>query len=203
MLKIRGGAQLAPASPATQVEWLAPHGRHQHRHYQMSCADLEDLWARAEGRCEVCRAPSERTADGLNLDHDHGRGIWAVRGLLCTRCNTFLGNDKVVPADATAQYLSNPWVDQRHGPAVHARPEPGVGTSVRIGPRTWTRAELCWWPSGNYPWNGRVRTWGQMNYEYGPPHIKVLAEPFAGTPKWQVALVLERLEREARRAKHA
>ena len=46
------------------------------------------------GGCAVCGDPPGRTA--LHVDHSHDTG--AVRGLLCFRCNSALGNLRDDPA---------------------------------------------------------------------------------------------------------
>lgn len=46
---------------------------------------VEDLRAQQEGRCAICREPTEK----LHLDHDHATG--KIRGLLCRFCNSLLG----------------------------------------------------------------------------------------------------------------
>lgn len=53
-----------------------------------------------DGRCAICREEETATARGrvrsLAVDHDHETG--AVRGLLCSRCNTALGLFRDNPA---------------------------------------------------------------------------------------------------------
>lgn len=44
------------------------------------------LVAKVDGRCEIC---GKVQGQKLQPDHDHQTG--ALRGLLCTRCNTMLG----------------------------------------------------------------------------------------------------------------
>lgn len=82
--------------------------RCQHLYYDMTCADYDELEARAEGRCEICRTETHR----LSIDHAHADGWTAVRGLLCPKCNSRLGAieaGKREPDEATVRYLSNPF----------------------------------------------------------------------------------------------
>ena len=39
--------------------------------------------------CFVCGQPNNRVGQRLATDHDHGSGL--IRGLLCAKCNAFLG----------------------------------------------------------------------------------------------------------------
>ena len=60
------------------------------RHYRTGC-DLETYnqrWAEQNGLCAICGSPPFRKH--LDADHDHLTG--KIRGLLCNRCNTALGN---------------------------------------------------------------------------------------------------------------
>lgn len=86
------------------------HGTHQHRKYAMTCAEFDELWQRSGGRCEICGVLGRFTPHGmLHIDHNHLLGDWAVRGLLCSRCNTQLGTpDRLIGAEVEA-YLANPW----------------------------------------------------------------------------------------------
>lgn len=56
--------------------------------YGITAHDLQRLYNRAGGRCEVCRNPDVPPSQ-LVIDHNHASG--AVRGLLCVKCNTGLG----------------------------------------------------------------------------------------------------------------
>lgn len=51
--------------------------------------DYEALLNKQKGACAICR---EAFASKPQIDHDHSTG--AVRGLLCTKCNTALGKFK-------------------------------------------------------------------------------------------------------------
>lgn len=81
--------------------------RCQHRFYLMTCEDFRALEARAGGRCEICG----RT-EPLGIDHDHALGAWAVRGLLCQKCNVGLrlvDSGRQEPSADIARYLSDAW----------------------------------------------------------------------------------------------
>jgi hypothetical protein len=101
--------------------------RHRHRRYGMSCAEYASLFRRADGKCEICRIPGSKTKHGyLVIDHDYAYGFngGAVRGLLCSTCNTRIAyplrpSDK----DAAERYLANPWHLQRRDATVDEQQE--------------------------------------------------------------------------------
>jgi len=55
--------------------------------YGLSLEGYKRMSDDQEGLCAICRGPSGRRA--LGVDHDHTTG--AVRGLLCSTCNSGLG----------------------------------------------------------------------------------------------------------------
>jgi hypothetical protein len=69
----------------------ARHDHCQHRFYYLSCDEYDALWQRAGGCCELCRRPEAEVQGKLGLDHDHRYGDYAVRGLLCQKCNAHMG----------------------------------------------------------------------------------------------------------------
>lgn len=70
----------------------------------MSCEDYDALAASIGGSCQVCATPFGEQVP--QIDHDPEVGPWAVRGMLCTRCNTGLGS---ATDDRVARYLADPW----------------------------------------------------------------------------------------------
>ena len=67
------------------------------RLYNISASDYEAMLTAQDGVCAICKrveiyqdALGSRTIRRLNVDHDHKTG--RVRALLCSRCNTGLGN---------------------------------------------------------------------------------------------------------------
>lgn len=80
--------------------------------YSLSEEDLAELLASQQGRCGICRTddPGNR---GWQIDHDHGccPGVGScgdcVRGLLCSKCNLFLGlaDDKPQRLARAQEYL--------------------------------------------------------------------------------------------------
>ena len=63
-----------------------------HRMYEMDCAEFEALRTRSADHCEACGIAAEETILGrLIIDHDHRYGNAAVRGLICSSCNSLLG----------------------------------------------------------------------------------------------------------------
>jgi hypothetical protein len=55
------------------------------KNYGISLSEYDALYAAQAGKCAICRHSFSK----LMVDHNHATGI--VRGLLCARCNTFLG----------------------------------------------------------------------------------------------------------------
>jgi hypothetical protein len=109
----------------------------------------------------------------LVIDHDHDIGKWAVRGLLCTGCNTTLGHAKAKRHPNTARYLMRPWFRERFGLAVEPWLEPPIGFSVRTGRERWIRTEagwLCVFPRQTRP----IHSWKDMMYRSGPHRIEVV-----------------------------
>lgn len=72
-----------------------PHGGQScrtHGLYRMDCAEYDLLRMRSGGCCEACGIPKEDAPRAqLYIDHDHTYGMSAVRGLICSHCNTELG----------------------------------------------------------------------------------------------------------------
>lgn len=71
------------------------------RLYGISAADYDAMFESQRGLCAVCERPPG--ARRLHVDHDHATG--AVRGLLCSNCNTAIGKlreDPVVFARAVS-----------------------------------------------------------------------------------------------------
>ena len=73
------------------------------RKYGIGLADYERMLREQRGGCAICSEPPRE--ERLAVDHCHSTG--AVRGLLCNRCNWFMG--KVDASDDTyvalLQYL--------------------------------------------------------------------------------------------------
>ncbi|MFI6510066.1 endonuclease domain-containing protein [Streptosporangium sp. NPDC050855] len=116
------------------------HETCRHKHYRMTCEQFDRLLDEADNSCQVCRLPGwQNSKRMLFIDHDAGRGNWAVRGLLCNTCNTILGKDLEVPRDAAfAAYLENSWfigMLTTYGVGVDLPDEPPIGSVVDFGGR--------------------------------------------------------------------
>jgi hypothetical protein len=115
-----------------------------HERYRMTCADFDALWQHAEGRCEICRIGPEDTPDGkLFIDHARQYGFFAVRGLLCSKCNSlmrYVDRNEKQDHRATA-YLANAWfvrvLHQRHAQNIAA-----ARTARRPGAKQPARPEV-------------------------------------------------------------
>ena len=55
--------------------------------YGLSDEDRRAMYSEQEGKCKLCRKPVPY--EKIDTDHDHKTG--KIRGLLCRRCNLFVG----------------------------------------------------------------------------------------------------------------
>ena len=74
------------------------------KRYGLSKSDYEKLLLKQGGACAICRG-TKWEGSGPHIDHDHASGN--VRGILCTRCNTALGqiHDSLATARGLVEYL--------------------------------------------------------------------------------------------------
>lgn len=88
------------------------HATCQHGAYRLTCEDFEALWERAGGCCEICRVPAADTPAGkLGIDHAQEYGYFAVRGLLCAKCNSLMRyvDRGQKTSRAAREYMANAW----------------------------------------------------------------------------------------------
>jgi hypothetical protein len=72
------------------------------------------------GLCNMCSQPLKI----LNIDHDHDLGRWAVRGILCSKCNRELGLIETSwskPTEDSTRYLAAAWHLQQDTSAKQSR----------------------------------------------------------------------------------
>jgi hypothetical protein len=84
-----------------QAAWVAAYPLRRYAlKYGIDESELAQMFAAADGRCNLCDKTSR-----LNIDHCHDTG--KVRGLLCTSCNTALGKlgDRVEDLRRAIRYL--------------------------------------------------------------------------------------------------
>lgn len=97
---------------------LQPHARPAgrpctHVKYLLTCDEFEDVRAIARDLCQICDKPAgEEPSGALRIDHDPLLGWWAVRGLLCNRCNSGLPYERLA-GPRTDAYLAGPWYARR------------------------------------------------------------------------------------------
>ena len=144
-----------------------------HKNYRLNCAQYEDLIARSGQKCEICGTPGIlMPQEKLYIDHDITP--WGVRGLLCLRCNTVLGQTKDGWPDGQ-EYLANSWWRAQCaalGLPAELGPEPAIGSAIRNQLGTiWIRNSAERWdaPSqnGHHPspksWRELYRSFGAHN----------------------------------------
>lgn len=144
-----------------------------HKVYGLSCQDYDRLVADAKGSCQICDVKPEQTKHGfLVVDHDAKVGDWAVRGLLCSRCNTQLDSHvHVLDSKRVARYLSRPWYRARLEELglPPKLPEPPVGAAVKTRTdKTWLRTAEGWVRTNQH---GRIMwttTWATLERKHGP-----------------------------------
>jgi len=101
---------------------------HRHRAYNMTCEQYADLRAFTAGRCNICGIRERYAARSFYIDHDHELGMWAVRGLLCPRCNTVIEVPSGLVGPEVDDYLANPW----HARAGLSAPAPAKPRRVTL-----------------------------------------------------------------------
>jgi hypothetical protein len=100
-----------PVTRRTPTSWHRHTGCN-HRQYNLTCEQLDELLDMAGHACQRCRTCTEP----LWIDHDHALGMWGVRGLLCPLCNSHLGQVDTgrKPMDElTFRYLLTPYPYRR------------------------------------------------------------------------------------------
>lgn len=152
---------------------LPGHANCRHRYYGLNCDLYEQMLEETGQRCEICGSPPQgNTAGKLFIDHDNAIGIWAVRGLLCHRCNSLIADKPgwgAVPPNGHQEYLHRPWyVRQAHalGVALDLPPEPALTAQV-LDPhgRTWRHTWMGWRARDG---RARSRTWAWLANQFGP-----------------------------------
>ncbi|MEU4558579.1 endonuclease domain-containing protein [Actinoplanes sp. NPDC023936] len=152
-----------------------------HRRYRLTCAGYEELIQRSGARCEACKKPAHAEDNGrrqipgrLQIDHDHELGMWAVRGLLCQRCNSTIDREgvgpRLAPYAAKAFYLL---ILARHGITNLAPAEPPFGAKVLdFAHRPWRRTPHGWVAEHNQAWHlESVVTWNFLVRNSGPHNL--------------------------------
>lgn len=165
---------MADQQSAEAVRTLPDHDQcDTHLGYKLSCEQYERLLARSGQLCEICRKSALRTHTG-KLNIDHSGPWWAVRGLLCTRCNTELRNGARWLTGA-AEYLAETWWLQecrRLGLPTAPGDEPAAGSAIRDQYGTvWIRyADGLWHPHGGRT-NGATASWKRLHQMRGPQNV--------------------------------
>jgi hypothetical protein len=164
----------------TTVKTLPDHERcDTHRHYKLSCAQYEQLIARADHRCEICR----RGQLGRKLFIDHDGALWSVRGLLC---NTSLRSGNRF-SRAASDYLDNAWwIQQCHAIGVPVKPlgsQPPVGSAFRNQwGVVWIHTRQDHWHAPMQPGRGSTGPfWETLYRAYGPQNLAPVDLPLALT----------------------
>lgn len=154
-----------------------------HKNYSLSCDQYEGLLKASGGRCQVCGFPAaQMPQQKLYIDHDNRRGHWAVRGLLCHRCNTVLGIDRdIARSPELAAYLTDAWYIRMLvglGLTPDVPPEPPVGALVKFGHHTSPprrRTAKGWVVESK--WHLGTRTWRDLYHSWGPHRLHVVELP--------------------------
>lgn len=93
----------------------------------------DHLHEKQGGKCGSCGIGSKQTRGGLFVDHNHDTGM--VRGLLCSRCNTYLGfyeNQKM-------QKQLGRYLREHEDYSAH---EPNGQVRLKLGRWVWVAEEL-------------------------------------------------------------
>jgi transcription elongation factor Elf1 len=85
-------------------EWMT--AKRLARRYGLDLKTYKSMLAAQSGKCAICNRDGSEFSRRMAVDHNHKTG--AVRGLLCTNCNTVLGkmNDNPALFLKAAEYLN-------------------------------------------------------------------------------------------------
>lgn len=104
-----------------------------HKIYALTCDTYDWLVAECGNRCQICGFPAaDMPQKRLYIDHDY-RGNWAVRDLLCIRCNSGIGEGHQNPPASPQQYLENAWfrrLVKERGISADPRWRPPAGATI-------------------------------------------------------------------------
>ena len=179
-----------------------------HDKYRMTCDEFDQLQDHVGNRCQICGVPGPETPHGaLHIDHDASVGEWAVRGLLCSRCNTQLdSNIHLLDGEIVSRYLGSPWYAARLvglGIPSDPMPEPPIGSTVTTTTGcSWTHSADGWLRSAAGGTQVKT-TWRAIERGHGPHRLRVRHATEGGPLEATAAAVAmyKRLEEEVRAAK--
>jgi hypothetical protein len=132
-------------------DWQPGHSRPAcgvcaHRRYLLTCAEYDELAAEYKGHCGICDVIERSRYGWLVIDHDPFIADWAVRGLLCTPCNTRISVGYAT-TEAEIAYLADPWYLRRLavlGLGVEPPAEPPVGVTLCVRGRPFLHTADGW-----------------------------------------------------------
>ena len=77
------------------------------RDHNMTLAEYDELFNSQGGRCAICNTDTPLGRGRFHVDHNHHTG--RIRGLLCHKCNLFIGlaNDSIEILNVAIKYLSS------------------------------------------------------------------------------------------------
>lgn len=103
---------------------LPRHRTCAHTKYKLTCRDFDELRQATDGQCWICEAhEQDLPGSTLYVDHDASVGPWAVRGLLCNRCNSCL-DLPLIEGPKRDAYLANAWYLRHPDRLVAPAPRP-------------------------------------------------------------------------------
>jgi len=88
-------------------EWIKQRGYVLKCRYGITLKDYDDLLKKQNFKCAICHKDSQEMTYLLHVDHCHSSN--KVRGLLCAKCNQFLGciKDSVEALHRGIEYISS------------------------------------------------------------------------------------------------
>ncbi len=184
---------------AYQPSLLNPRGHENCLHwgYALSCHTFEVLLNRSKGVCEICGlAGFQNARSKLFIDHDPAVGQWAVRGLLCYYCNTYL--DKL-DGDDVRRFRSNAFYIQLlkdNGVPLHLDEPPRGAMVVDVQGLPWLRRGDKWHYTPERWHKPKTRlphSWERLHYKNGPLYLSARLK-LPKTPEQVAAELVEGLD---------